>query len=56
MKKNDSDGSIYKDHYVKPIPFSKCILGKNFLYPDANELTDYKIENYYCPDTKELHI
>ena len=38
MKKNDSDGTTYRDYYVKQIPFSKCIIGKNFLYPDKNEI------------------
>jgi len=41
MKKNDTDGTTYRDDYVKPIPFSKCVIGKNFLYPDTNEIKDF---------------
>ena len=41
MKKNDTDGTTYRDYYVKPIPFSKCVIGNNFLYPDTNEIKDF---------------
>jgi hypothetical protein len=41
MKKNDTDGATYRDYYVKQIPFSKCVIGKNFFYPDANEIKDF---------------
>jgi hypothetical protein len=56
MKVNETDGTTYRNFDVKPIPFSKCVIGKNFLYPDAEEIKDFKIENFYCPDTKELII
>jgi hypothetical protein len=56
MKENDTDGTTYRDFNIKPIPFSKCVIGKNFLYPDNKEIKDFKIENFYCPDTKELII
>ena len=56
MKENQTDGTTYRDFNVKPIPFSKCEIGKNFFYPDKVEIKDFQIENFYCPDTKELII
>jgi hypothetical protein len=41
MKENDTDGTTYRDFNVKPIPFSKCVIGKNFLYPDSKEIKDF---------------
>ena len=51
LKKNETDGSTYRVYDTKPIPYSKCVLGKNFIYPDAEEIEDFHIEKYFCPDT-----
>jgi len=51
MKTNETDGTTYRDFDSKPIPYSKCVLGKNFFYPDTNEIKDFHIEDFYCPDT-----
>jgi hypothetical protein len=51
MKKNETDGSIYREYNIKPIPYSKCVLGKNFFYPDLEEIKDFHIENYFCADS-----
>jgi len=56
MKKNETDGTTYRDFDVKPIPFSKCVIGKNFIYTDREEIKDFAIENFYCPDTDKLII
>lgn len=56
MKKNESDGTTYRDYNSKPIPFSKCEIGKNFHYPDKNEIKDFHIESFYCPNTDKLII
>ncbi len=41
MRKNDTDGTTKRDFDIKPIPFSKCAIGKNFMYPDVNEIKDF---------------
>lgn len=56
MMKNKTDGTTYRDFDVKAIPFSKCELGKNFHYPDLDEIKDFYIEDYYCPDAEKLII
>jgi hypothetical protein len=56
MKKNETDGTTNRDFDVKPIPFSKCVIGKNFNYHDKEEIKDFAIENFYCPDTDKLII
>ena len=56
MKTNETDGTSYRDYNSKKIPYSKCVLGKNFFYPDQNEIKDYHIEDFYCPDTDEIII
>ena len=56
MKINETDGTTYREYEKKPIPFSKCVLGKNFKYQDINEIKDYYIEDFYCPDVDKLVI
>ena len=56
MKKNETDGTTYRDFDVKPIPFSKCEIGKNFIYPNVKEIEDFHIETFYCPNTDKLRI
>ena len=56
MMKNKTDGTTYRDFDVKAIPFSKCELGKNFHYPDLDEIKDFYIEDFYCPDAEKLII
>ena len=56
MKTNETDGTTYRDFNVQPIPFSKCQIGKNFLYPDLKEIEDFHIETFYCPNTDKLII
>ncbi len=56
MKKNETDGTTYREFDIKPIPFSKCVIGKNFFYPNKEEIKDFFIENFYCPDTNKLII
>ena len=41
MKKNETDGTTYRDFDVQAIPFSKCEIGKNFIYPDVKEIKDF---------------
>ena len=41
MKKNETDGKTYRDFDVQTIPFSKCKIGKNFIYPDEKEIKDF---------------
>jgi hypothetical protein len=43
MKKNETDGTTYRDFDVKAIPFSKCEIGKNFIYPNVKEIEDFHI-------------
>ena len=56
MKKNETDGTTYRDFDVKPIHFSKCEIGKNFIYPNVKEIEDFHIETFYCPNTEKLII
>jgi hypothetical protein len=56
MKKNETDGTTYRDFDNKQIPYSKCVLGKNFIYPDVDEIKDFHIEDFYCPDTDKIII
>jgi len=56
MRKNETDGTTYRDFDVQAIPFSKCEIGKNFIYADAKEIEDFHIETFYCPNTDKLII
>ena len=56
MKKNETDGTTYRDINKQDIPFSKCEIGKNFIYADVKEIEDFHIETFYCPDTDKLII
>lgn len=47
------NGRVY---YNYDVPFSKCELGRNFFYPNADEIKDYGIESFYCPDWHNLTI
>jgi hypothetical protein len=38
------------------IPVSKCKLGVNFFYKDYDEIKEYGIENYFCPDYQNITI
>ena len=53
---NQTDGSMYRDFLVTPIPFSNCIINKNIFYPNANEISQFGIQNYYCPDSINLTL
>jgi hypothetical protein len=56
MKKNMTDGTTYRDINKQDIPFSKCEIGKNFIYADVKEIEDFHIKTFYCPDTDKLII
>ncbi|TNV86976.1 hypothetical protein FGO68_gene3969 [Halteria grandinella] len=47
------EGRIFTD---QPIPFSKCKYGVNFFYHSYDEIKDYGIENYFCPDLQNLTL
>ena len=54
MKKNETDGSTYRDFNFTSIPYSKCVIGKNFQYKDKVEIEDFHIDGFYCPDSDQL--
>jgi hypothetical protein len=56
MKKNETDGTTRREETLEPIPFSKCVLGKNFPYKDQKEIEDFHVEDFYCPDTDRLIV
>ncbi|CDW90626.1 UNKNOWN [Stylonychia lemnae] len=53
---NETDGTSYRtfDNYI--VPTSKCVVGKNFFYPDLNEINQHNIGLYKCPDWNNLTI
>lgn len=56
IKTNETTGEAYREFIDYSIPFSKCQLGKNFFYPNAEEVKNYQIEKFYCPDWFNLTI
>lgn len=50
MRTNETDGTTYRDFQTYEVPSSKCELGKNFFYENAEELELYSIGSYLCPD------
>eukprot|EP00347_Sterkiella_histriomuscorum_P005886 403354899 len=54
--KNATDGSSYRRFKSYFIPFSKCEIGKNMFYPNSQEIKQYGIHNYFCPDWQNLTI
>lgn len=54
--KNATDGSVYRNYEVYPINYSKCETGRNIFYPNRDEIENFGIENFYCPDTDSLII
>ncbi|CDW81986.1 UNKNOWN [Stylonychia lemnae] len=56
IKVNETTGESYREFIDYSIPFSKCKIGKNFFYPDPEEIKNYQIESFYCPDWFNLTI
>ncbi|CDW82658.1 UNKNOWN [Stylonychia lemnae] len=56
IRKNETDGTNYREFIDYYIPFSKCIVGKNFFYPNAEEVKQYGLQNYFCPDWQNLTL
>ena len=37
IRKNETDGTTYRDFIDHEIPFSRCEIGRNFFYPNEEE-------------------
>ena len=53
---NETDGSSYREYIFTEIPFSECVLGKNFFYDNADEIAQYSLNLYYCADWNNLTL
>lgn len=54
---NQSTGKSYRQFTTYEIPYSKCEQNKNFFYLDTNnEVSEFGIDNYMCPDWQNLTI
>lgn len=47
---NETDGTMYRDIEVTPIPFSMCEVGRNIFYSNKEEIEKFAIDRYHCPD------
>ncbi len=56
IKRNATDGTMYREIEHIPLSFSKCKLGKNIFYENEQEIEQFAIENYYCPDALNLTL
>eukprot|EP00347_Sterkiella_histriomuscorum_P017061 403350812 len=50
------DGTFSREFIDLDIPYSKCELGRNFFYQNKEEIKNYGIEKFYCPDWKNLTL
>lgn len=56
IRQNKTDGTTYREFTNYDIPFSKCKLGQNFFYHHEEEIKDYGLQDFYCPDWNNLTI
>ncbi|CDW75381.1 UNKNOWN [Stylonychia lemnae] len=56
LKKNDVDGKNYREWNEYIVPYSKCEIDRNFIYPNKEEAKQYNLTNFYCPDWKNLTL
>eukprot|EP00347_Sterkiella_histriomuscorum_P017804 403347926 len=56
IKTNQTDGSSSREFIDLIIPYSKCEVGKNIFYPNVQEIKQYNIQNYFCPDWQNLTL
>ncbi|CDW89563.1 UNKNOWN [Stylonychia lemnae] len=56
IKQNLEDGTFYREFINSDVPISNCEIGRNFFYPNIEEVTQYNTQNYFCPDWQNLTI
>lgn len=55
-KKNETDGSTYRDFQTLIVPYSNCEIDKNIFYDDLEELKLVGVEKYFCSDWNNLTV